>query len=204
MGLGMQRWIYTQMPRRPFSKKRRQVGDTNYRYSVDGPNISGRTHTDRSSNKDRQEILHRISRRAVNNKITSVIIIISIFIITTVILINYKPWITSLNAEHTIHEKQQKELAEKTHAYEFAMSYGKHFLKSGDYELAIVEFHNANRVFPDNKEAMDLLVMAYVQNCIANGNNCEKAETILDMALKKHPEDYNYLSYEISLMNFNN
>ncbi len=149
MGLGMQKWIYTQRPRRPFSKRKRAVGDTIEHHSIDELNIAGRTHQNIVyTEKEKQEVLQRIRRRSLNDKVISAILVISIISITVIVLINLRPWESTGITEQRILEEQREELTRKNEIFNLSMNYGDSYFKRGDFESAIEEYYHALEIFP--------------------------------------------------------
>jgi hypothetical protein len=200
MGFGMQKWIYTQRPRKPFSKRRRVTGDTIEKYTANELKIAGRTHKS-STEKNRKIVLERIGRRSFNNKVVNICIAACIILLTILVLVELKPWAPTVNNEQ-YHIEQQKILdGEKKKSFNLSMAYGKNYLNKGDLVLAKQEFYNALEIFPDNTEALEYLIKSYVKDCIQNEVDCEKARLVLDKLIEKEPENIEYLSYRISLGN---
>lgn len=199
MGFGMQKWIYSRRARKPFTRRSLETGDTVEKYTVGDLNIKGRTHRTHLSPEERKETLRRISRRSLNNKILNIIISVSLITITVVVLVNIKPWKANGFSEQYILDENRKELVEKSEVFELSMEYGKSYLKRNAYESAIKEFRHALKVFPEDKEALDYLVKAYVKDCISNDNNCDTAKKILSDLIRKYPENFDYMSYRISI-----
>ncbi len=54
-------------------------------------------------------------------------------------------------------------------------------------------------IFPENKEATEYLVKAYVQDCKVNERSCKKGIEILDKLIGINPNNLEYKPYRISL-----
>lgn len=199
MGLGMQKWIYTQRPRKPFSKRSKITSNTTEIYSVSDLNIKGRTSLKNLTEEQRKRVLDRINRRHINGKILNIFIILSVIVMAIILLNYYKPWNTKSYSENYLKEENRRANKEKQQVYDLAMSYGKNHLIKNDYSIAISEFHNALEAFPENREALDFLLKAYIQDCLRNNNNCNKSKRLLDKMIKLEPNNFDYQSYKIEL-----
>jgi cytochrome c-type biogenesis protein CcmH/NrfG len=200
MGLGMQKWIYTQRPRKPFSKLRKLSIVTDKRFAIDDLKVGGRTHKN-PSKRDIKLVLERMGRTSLRNKLLNLLIAFAIILLTYVILIKYEPWKSTENTEQYLIQQQEKALQLKIENFNMSISYGKHYLNKGDFVLAKQEFHHALEVFPNNQETLEYLVKTYMQDCITNEVNCEKTLILLDKLIEKEPNNLEYLSYKISLEN---
>jgi tetratricopeptide (TPR) repeat protein len=110
-----------------------------------------------------------------------------------------EPWKAKSQNEQYLKNQRIKEMVEKTQTFDLSLSYGKNYLKKAEYDQAIKEFHFALEIFPENKEAAEYLVKAYVQDCKVNERNCKKAIEILDKLIGENPDNLEYQSYRISL-----
>ena len=194
----MQRWIYTQRPRKPFTKRERVGGDTIPKFFTRDIIVSGRTHS-HPSKKDIQANLNRIGNRSLKNRITNILIAVSIVALTTVVLIKYEPWNSSEFATRHYQEMENQAIQNKNAAYLLSMDFGKYHFAKGDIETAKIEFHKALELSPDSKEAMVFLCKAYLQDCLTNEVACAEAESYLNNWWRSDPENAELLSYKLSL-----
>lgn len=201
MGLGMQKWIYNQRIRKPFSSRNRKSVDTIDSYEVSDLNIKGRTSKRSLSEDEREKLYDRIRSRSLNAKILNTIIALVVIVTTVLLVTYYEPWNTAGYSESQIAAENNKVRIEKQQIYELAMSYGTYQLKRNDYPAAISEFNSALEAMPDDKEARSQLLTAYIQDCINNNNNCKNAEELLDSMIKDEPDNLDYQSYKIELEN---
>jgi Tfp pilus assembly protein PilF len=146
-------------------------------------------------------ILERLRRTSLQKKLLNLLVAFAFIVLTIVIVINLEPWKSNEFSEQYQIEQQEKHLRSKTEIFNMSLSYGIHHLNKGDLELAKREFHNALEVFPNNQKALEYLVKAYLQDCIANEINCEKTILYLDVLIEKEPDNIEYLSYKIRLEN---
>ena len=201
MGFGMQNWIFKQRPRRAFSKIKKPSGDTVPRKVARDFQISGRTQKNPIyAEQDKKYYLRRIRNRLIKEKITSLLIALTILIIGVSISI-YQPWKKfQLTMDEFLVQQRDVKLEEKE-IFEMSVDYGNYYLAGGEIASAINEFKHALKIFAENQEANEGLAKAYLQDCLTNDNNCENASILLDSLIAKYPYNSQYLSYKISLEN---
>jgi len=200
MGFGMQKWIYTQRPRKPFSKQRRDAVDVHERYSVNETNISGRTRIS-PTDQDIKLVLDRIRKNSIKGKLINLLLAIAFIVLSVVILIKFEPWKSHKRSEHALMEEQKQALEEKIEIFNTFLAYGKYHLDKGETGMAIQEFHKCLDVFPDNMEALEYLTKTYMLNCVSMEIDCEEAMVYIDKLIEKDPDNMDYMSYRISIEN---
>jgi len=155
-GFGIQRWIYNLKPRKPFKRRDFPGG-----YEV--------IPIARFQFKLKDTVLHTsesIDRRNINQnktakigKIYSIlgdyfIISFCLFLIYLIALIHWNfgssEYAKQMNANY-FGEPEGKELP-----FQLCMRYGEHYLLNEDYDIALEEFTQATRLYPENKRANTL------------------------------------------------
>ena len=201
MGFGMQNWIFRQRPRKAFSKERKSSGgEVNYTGS-DEMDIEGRTRKNAElAEKEKLEYLQKISKRNFKEKIFAAIIFLSV-VSGIVLLIWLKPWHKIKYSDQYWMEDQVKINEEIRERFKLFMEYGDYFLENNEFERAGKEYGNALKLFPDDSAANVGFAKSYMQDCLLNHRNCDKAKSAIHKLIEKYPDNPEYISYGIGLEN---
>lgn len=188
MGFGMQRWLYNRRPRRPFSKDRIPLGDTIPQYThreIKLAHTASRQKptSGKAQSRAKVKILTRDYLEDKTVDIFLALVMMAILILLGVSL--YHSVIFSMDEQ-----ENRKPLSDQVENREFRMAiqYGRHYLKKGDYEMAANEFSTANRVKPDNLEALTGLSRAYFGLCLNESVHCTDAILSITQALSISPD----------------
>ncbi|SHH55079.1 hypothetical protein [Winogradskyella jejuensis] len=152
MGMGMQKWIYTMRPRKPFSMERKGSFTVIPKYK--------RTFKIQYSNIKTDFFIKTV--------------VIALFSIITVQLL-YQWRVYEQN-----HFKSLKVINESKTNWEFnfLMKSGRERLNQQNVIGAYSEFKLAIAIYPDNIEAKELLIQSAIMTCYNHGKYCEELESI--------------------------
>ena len=200
MGFGMQKWIYSQRPRRAFTKFKRRSFETEEVFTTKDLNISGRIHKN-PTKQDRKILLEKLNRNILRNKILSIIVIIVIISSVLILIIKLEPWTTKERTKEYLTIQLKEEHTRKTEVYQISLLYGQYNFKEGEYTLAKKDFQKALDIFPDDNLALEYLVKSYIKDCLENDKECEKTIHYLDKLIAKDPDNIEYNSFKIALEN---
>ena len=195
MGFGLQKWIYRQKPRKPFTKSNKPVGDTFEAtgYAKDELIISGRKSAHVEEIDERlHERVERIESRRRASIINGSLIIIALLILLGVIIYKSTHY-DDIEIPKTEPIKVKTVEETKAEAYQMILDYGNSFIKKKDYEKAIIEFKQAIKLYPYREEARIGLANAYYFLCIDLNLECEEAIRQYSNLLKKNPDSEEYL-----------
>ena len=171
MGFGLQKWIYTQKPRKAFSRDRKNIGDGIYTHSTKNLNISGRSIQDvevineRIAANRKRFNAKRIENRIFNLLTALVALIVLIFVLSQFFFTDNSP----------VHSAQRNPKANKIQLANLAFEYADNYLNNGDYDLAIKEFNTVLSIDSANKEARKGLARTYYMSCFEHSLNCDLA-----------------------------
>ncbi|NOQ28101.1 MAG: tetratricopeptide repeat protein [Bacteroidales bacterium] len=194
LGFGLNKWIYRQKSRKPFSKSNKPVGNTieATSYSKDELIIQGRkTAHIEDIDKSLNERKERIAKRRRLSIFNGSLIIISIFVLGFVFINKSKQYNIK---ENTARQQKRKTIDEqKVEAYQMIMDYGAAYLKKKDYEKAIIEYKQAIKLYPDKYEATIGLANSYYFLCIDFNQDCNEAIRQFSVLIKQYPKSEFYL-----------
>lgn len=150
MGLGMQKWIYTMRPRKPFSLERKG--------SINTIPLYRRKFKIQPSQKSYQTFIG--------------IAIILMFIIVTVAGMN-----SFMSYSHQINQEiLENRRSLNLYAFEFLINSGKDRLKQGNYVGALSEFELALNIFPCNEKCQMLYFETISLLCENENKYCKKLD----------------------------
>jgi len=174
MGFGLQKWIYSQKPRKPFKKRESTLGqeyiDTERNFSIEGsfvPNPNGVEERIENSKK-RNRLKSKLE------KIQSIIFLIMFFFLAIIIIIYIRKPTYNNNQEGVIiiDEEYNKEIQRDINLF---IKTGKDNLEWNYINSSIEEFERALKLDPNNIEALNYYVLALSIDCEQNNKNCDKA-----------------------------
>ena len=145
--MGMQKWIYTMRPRKPFSMQRKGSFT--------------------SLPKNNREFKLQPSKRS-NSFIISIVILLSFGLIIFIMLPRWMVYEQN-HYNHQIEAKKSNDLW----AFNFLMKSGKYRLEKQNYIGAYSEFKLAQAIYPNNSEIEELLKETVIFTCYNHGLNCE-------------------------------
>ncbi len=179
MGFGMQKWIYKQRPRRPFSKERKSycstLPDHEYQnaYTDNNIKLSGRI----SDNELSEEELHEqkvLKRSKLFIRGTFITLAIGLFFgLISHFSLKEDNYFAKERTRHEIIQKRQA--FEHDEAYKLLIKSGKIAMENRRYDSAIKEFDQALKISHDHLESRELLVDALIHSCSEEGKNCDRA-----------------------------
>lgn len=174
MGFGMQKWIYSQKPRKPFTKERTPGYDTLPTHATDEFSDCGLPSQNMESIEERISTgKRRILRKWIRNRLGDLILAAIILAIVIWIVTRLSSQIGIWSSDNQI--LRQKEEAEIRRAYTLSMEYGVIHIEKGEYEEAIREFKNAVRLKPKDTKALEALAGVYNTLCLRENRYCNDA-----------------------------
>ncbi len=159
MGFGMQSWVYKMRPRKPFSMERKKSFDPL-------PNYSREFKIQPSKNE--------------NVKLKGILTIISALVLCFIFVssgVKFK----ELSIIHSVKMEKirnQKDMV----AFNFLMGSGVYRLKHNNIQGAYSEFKLAQNIFPENKEAYQLLLETTRILCKNDNKYCDELDLLMDSA----------------------
>jgi len=162
MGMGMQKWIYTMKPRKPFSKKRKG--------SFTNIPLYKRTFKIQPSNR----ILSSNKTQSPKSKFSNLfgIFLFSLFLILIISMVT--KWISyEFNNQLNILEYQKN--VNENH-FNFLMNSGKKRLTNKNLTGAYYEFKLAKAIYPKNDEVNQLLLETTTFLCLNKGIYCKELD----------------------------
>ncbi len=153
MGFGLQSWIYSMQPRKPFSCKRKVAFTSVPRYTRDFK----LQHTEPSNN-------------------IGAYICIALVVIFSIGIFEAKPRM----ANHSNHLEELR-IERKTNAFKFLLESGKMYLIQNDYEAAYSEFNLAYQINPKHKEIRALIVKSLSALCYQKDSYCDELDRMVQM-----------------------
>jgi len=202
MGFGMQKWIYTRRPRKPFSKRYLSTTNSIDTNSSKDLNTSGRTTKNYiNSQDDLHEKLKIDLKQSKRRNTIYLFMALTLVILVSILVFYVKPWNNVKKEELFLNDKKKNSDSNNKRLFDMSMSYGINYYKKGDYPSAIQEFYQAIEYYPENEMAMGFLIRSYVQDCLLNDRNCDKAKKLLDKEIIDNPDRIDYQSYMIRLNN---
>lgn len=175
MGFGLQKWIYSQRPRKPFSHEMKKSFDSLPNHSVKKFNISGlASRNPKFIENQIFQMKRKIRSRWIRNKITGLILAI-VLIISLAFLFSKNFHYINAASKEPDNKRETRLNNDKKTEFDLALSYAQYYLEKGDYDLAIIEFKNALKHEPSNIYARNELAKTYYLTCIKNDKNCDEA-----------------------------
>jgi tetratricopeptide (TPR) repeat protein len=196
MGFGLQKWIYTMKPRKPFKKRSENFGyETNEsherRFKLKEQTLANPERLDERINKDRKRIKLNIKL----DRIHSIIYIISLFVIAIVVFVGVRDFGVSQSQEnYRIIKSRQAQ--EKERSLSFLLKSGIYYLNNTEIESAIKEFELALGVDPTSSDALYYYVLSLSVDCELSNRNCERA---LEFFEKLKKIDNNKITEELEV-----
>jgi tetratricopeptide (TPR) repeat protein len=174
MGFGMQKWIYSRKPRKPFSKERTPGYDSLPGHANDEFSGCGVPSQNMESIDERISMgKRRILRKWIRNRLGDLLLAAIILAIVVWIVIRLSSQIGIWSSDHQ--SAMQKEAAEVRQSYALSMEYGITHFEKGEYEEAIREFKNAVRLNPKDTRALEALAGVYNTLCLNENRYCNDA-----------------------------
>ncbi|WP_289056078.1 hypothetical protein [uncultured Carboxylicivirga sp.] len=183
MGFGLQKWIYSQKPRKAFSKDRKPIGNTIQNHETKG-----------AFNDDTIHLIGRLKEKHTETEKRRIRILNKYSGMLKAILISFAGLILLLGAINFGLNKESQEKAqvarqkminkrikkEEQRAFNLVLEYGQNHLRNKEYELAIKEFEQLTINNPDNITAKEALANALYFACIEKNIECDRALKIYD------------------------
>lgn len=168
MGFGMQKWIYSRKSRKPFTKESTPGYDTlpghaSKEFSGFGAPSQNMESIDERILSGKRSILRRWIRKRTGD-IFIVIIMLAVFVGIAIRFAGQAGIWPDKNKS-----LKQREETESREAYVLSMEYGIRHFEKAEYDEAIREFKNAERLYPENKEALEALAGTYYILCVDSG-----------------------------------
>lgn len=178
MGLGLQRWVYSQKPRKFFSKDRTNPGSSFDIGSDSGAKVAGRAGDPKEARK-RVNRYFELSRQA--RAIGSVVLAaIALLLGWLAYAIYSTPAPEYIHDEHLrarrLEAVQQRNAEERQNAYLLLMESGNEHFRKREFEWAIEEYTKAGRIFPKAEAPTIGIARSYKYLCEYYGQSCAEAE----------------------------
>jgi hypothetical protein len=164
-GFGLQKWIFTQKARKPFSRKRGADVDNskfNNRFSF----LSGVY--------SKEEAINKISIRKRYNLVLAFVLVI--FLLGFAFF-----FIKGIKKYEVIHKNSKNEIINSTQAESFFIlkELGNQYFENKDFANAVIEFELAFAIKPDNEIKLKLLT-CYENLCETDLSYCDKYNDLLN------------------------
>lgn len=172
MGFGLQKWIYSQRPRKPFKKRESTLGleyidiEQGRSFSKEGSFVPNPIGVEERIEETKRR--YRINSKLEKIKYLLYLLIISAIIIAIIINRN-KPKTEQYKTTVNNNKENIK------NALKLFIESGKDNLEWNNINSAIEEFERALNLEPNNIEALNYYVLALTIDCEQNNRNCEKA-----------------------------
>lgn len=178
MGSGLQRWIYTQRPRKFFSKSRTSPGSSFDIGAGGDTKIAGRA-GDKKAARERVNRYFKMSRlsREIGLLLLAGIISLLAWLAYTIYTAP-APEIgrdEHLHTRHLEHLRQQN-AEERQNAYLLLIQSGDEHFEKRQFEWAIEEYEKASEIFPEAEAPVIRIARSYQSLCQYYGQNCEEAK----------------------------
>lgn len=179
MGSGLQRWIYTQRPRKFFGKDRTNPGNSFDIGTDSGTKVAGRAGNPRDARKRVREYFQQ-SRRA---RYISLMTLLGIAMMLGGLAydVYHAPVAPAYSRDahlETRHREavRQQNAEQRQNAYLVLLKSGDEYFQKRQFEWAIEEYSKALDIFPDATEPVTRIANAYKYLCEYYGQSCDQAE----------------------------
>ena len=152
MGLGMQQWIYTMRPRRPFSMERKGSFTVVPKY--------------------KRDFKLQPSKSSDTSHIGIIVFILIVFVLMTLI----PRWLDYARIRHYQEVTQTRVIDNK--AFNFLMDSGEKRFITGNYTGALSEFKLAHDIRPNSEEVNQLLLEVIGMLCEDDPRYCSEYEAL--------------------------
>ena len=152
MGFGLQKWIYTMRPRKPFSSHRRETCTSIPRYSRD------------------------FKLQPSKNKGTLNLGIVLLAVLSTIVISNATKWSAYENKLYKSQLEYRRLQDEK--AFTFLFNSGIYRLKKNNIEGAYSEFKLAQKIYPRDNELKQLLLETLILLCQKDTKYCQELDDL--------------------------
>jgi hypothetical protein len=189
-GLGMQKWIYRQKPRKFLSKDRKPTHDSIASEEIKTDiNLAGRTtKNEKKLDYEIETRLNKIRQENRNQKIKS---FITLIVISSIIGIVIYAYVQNDGWKKTVPLRSKNMELNMGKAYEIAIDAGDDYRDFNEFEAALRQYRLANRIFPDKYIPYLRIYSIYKIECLNYNKHCMRAISILDSMVVKFP-DKNY------------
>lgn len=194
LGFGLQKWIYTMKPRKPFMKRSKKVG---YDTIETTENKEFKLKDSVSTNPDILEDSINESKKRIN-RYFKLDFLNSLFIILSILVLSILAYWTIKNYESDTKRNnktfKEREIREKNNAIYVLTESGMYHLKNNEIENAIKDFKLALDIDSENLKALKYYIISLSVDCEKNSKNCENA---LEFYEKLKKIDKNAISEEL-------
>lgn len=174
MGFGLQKWIYTMKPRKPFKKGNKKAGYETVEY------FNPQEYTPSETTINNPEIIEerlkeskkRIALSVRKGRIYSVLIVIGLMIIFALVYLGITDYMSKYQENYEVAVITTTK--EEQNALAVFIESGILHLKSNEIEDAITDFKDALYLDPQNKLALYNITLALSLDCEINARNCEE------------------------------
>lgn len=177
MGFGLQKWIYTLKPRRPFSMERKPTGDTLPEYH--------------------REFKIKPATGQTDSRIKA---LFTLFLLAVLLAVTGLLIIRFSNTTSTNYKNYQKVLQnEDVNGFQVLFKTGLYYYEKGEWNLALSEFELALKLQPENEELQRYYAFTLLQISSKNPEETAKAIQIVNQLLAKYPENAGFLKIKSEL-----
>ncbi len=174
MGFGLQKWIYTMKPRKPFKKGNKKAGYESIEFlnpqefkpsetTINNPEI-----VEQRLKKSKK----RIALSVCKGKIYSVLIVMGLMVIFALVYLGISDYMLKYQENYEVIVLTNTK--EEQTALAVFIESGILHLKSNEIEAAIADFEAALYLDPENKIALYNITLAFSLDCEINARNCEE------------------------------
>ncbi|MGE0079466.1 MAG: tetratricopeptide repeat protein [Bacteroidales bacterium] len=171
MGFGLQKWIYSQRPRKPFKKRESPLGHE-YIYIEQGRTFPAEGSFAPNPIGVEERIEESKKRYRINSRLEKfkyfIFFIMFLTSIIAIIVNKNRPKI-----EHEVITNINKE--NNRNALKLFIETGKYNLEWNNLNSAIEEFERALYLEPNNIEALNYYILALTIDCEQNNRSCDRA-----------------------------
>lgn len=167
MGFGMQKWIYKQRPRKPFSTARKKSNDTIIRNKRDSFVLV---------NRDKSFFISGFVRFLLG------IVIVLAFIFSI------KKLLTTYPTSNYYYNHQ----VIKQEALNLHFEYADYYMQNKDYGFASIEYLNILDKYPNNEKAIKGASKSLYLDCVIYNYNCNKAIDFFNQIIENQPTSNYY------------
>lgn len=174
----MQRWIYTQRPRKFFSKERTNPGNTFDIGADAGTKVAGRANDPKDARRRVNEYFEQ-ARRA---RHISLIALLGIAMMLGGLAYDiYRAPAPEYSRDELLREQyleaiRKRKAGERQNAYLLLIQSGDEHFRNRQFERAIEEYEKAGGIFPEAGEPVVRIARSYQCLCAYYGQNCKEAK----------------------------
>ena len=181
LGFGLQRWIYTQKPRKFFSKDRKPIHSEIEMFQIKSFTPAFSTSPSSSGEKTNQT-----QRIKANKSIQRLAIMIGFVLLITVTVLAVKAFSFTDYSEEIKLDKMREKKRYESNAYRVMTITGRKAFEKGNYVFAYEEFNRAHKLYPHAVYHQVYLANMYKQLCEEEGFYCNETAAYIQQLKEKY------------------